>query len=226
MDAALELWFRSDSDHDDDGAWEGPRRNRGGPEDGRASLLAVPHADASLCAQLRAGDDSAFRELYVRYYAALTEYATGLLSDSSAAHDVVQELFLTIWRGRTEWEPGHIAAYLYRATRDRALNHLGAIKRRARLLGSDAPTNVAGVSETPLAPDEDLHLQRFREALDRAIAALTESRREIAMLRWRHGKSLAEIAAITGSSVKAVSMSLARIRSALQPIVDSYLRDG
>lgn len=221
---ALELWLRSDSDHDDGAVWpsRAPRGEENGPD---VPALPMSDEDVALCQRIRAGDDGAFQTLYLHHYAGLADYAAGLVSDRSAAHDIVQELFLVLWRDRSEWAPGRIGAYLYRAVRNRALNDLGATRRRARLREASPSLGMAGVGETPLSPDEDLHVARFREALDRAIDGLSEHRREIAALRWRHGKSLAEIASITGSSVKAVSMSLARTRATLQPVVDTYLRD-
>lgn len=225
MDTALALWFRSESDYDDGGVWPPVRRGADTDDADAAARGAVSEWDAALAARIRAGDDSAFRDLYLLRYAELAEYAAGLLNDRAAAHDVVQDLFLSVWRGRSTWAPGHIAAYLYRSVRNRSLNVLRGAKRRERLIGQQ-PVSAVGVSEIPLAPDDDVHLRRFRDALDRAIHSLADNRREIATLRWRHGKSLSEIAAITGKSVKAVGMSLARTRATLQPIVDTYLRDG
>jgi len=230
MQSTLPYWFSSDS-HDD--ARE--TRRAGTPQlalhaDADAPMLAVSPTDRALAAQIQSGDEAAFSEMYLSYYAALAEYAAGIVRDASTAHDVVQEIFLNIWRDRSAWDPGNVAAYLYRATRNRALNDIGGERRRARLQAEHDRTTVrvderAGSGEPPLAPDEALHVERFQRALAQAIDALPVPRREVAILRWRHGRSLAEIAVVTGSSVKAVSMQLARTRDSLQPIVNAYVRD-
>lgn len=192
--------------------------------------LVIAESDIVLAEQIRGGDEAAFSRMYLAYYPLLGEYAASLTKEQSSANDIVQEIFFNIWHDRANWRPGHIAAYLYRATRNRALNYLGTARRQNRLNVEHLRTSVLeetspGSGEGPIAPDDAVHLTRFRIAIEQAFDRLPGARREVALLRWRQGRSLAEIAAVTGSSVKAVSMQLARIRASLQHIIDAHLTD-
>jgi DNA-directed RNA polymerase specialized sigma24 family protein len=58
----------------------------------------TPAADRELVEQVRAGDDSAFEELYRRYRSRITAYVRGHLRDEGRAEDVTQEAFLSALR--------------------------------------------------------------------------------------------------------------------------------
>jgi len=222
MAVSLHLWLSADSADD---ARHDPLHSARHPND-RSRQTASITADETIVAAIRRGNTAVFDTLYLRYYAQLAEYASSLTHDPAAAHDAVQDVFLNIWRDHTTWAPDHIAAYLFHAVRNRALNDLSARRRREQLSTRVGPNVAPGASEPPLSPDAQLHIDRFLAALNEAIDHLPFQRREVAVLRWRHGMSLAEIAAIVGTSVKAVSMQLTRTRAVLQDIVDTYVQDG
>jgi DNA-directed RNA polymerase specialized sigma24 family protein len=76
-------------------------------------------------------DRNEVRELYELHGRALLAYACAFLHDPSEAEDVLHQVFLQLLRdGRTEIEsPG----YLFRAVRNRVLNHLRGRSREVAL---------------------------------------------------------------------------------------------
>ena len=66
----------------------------------RVSGTQVSNAkdEAALIARIRAGDESAMGDLYDRYSGVVYGVALRVLADTSAAEDVLQEVFLQLWR--------------------------------------------------------------------------------------------------------------------------------
>src|SRR4029077_15923290 len=108
--------------------------------------------------------------------------------------------------------------YLHAAVRNKALNRLrhAVVEQRAAagMLSApiDEPTVESGLDG---AAGEEERAAR----LARAIAQLPPRRREVLMLRWQRGLSYQEIAAVTGTTVKAVELQLYRTLRALRRLV-------
>lgn len=75
--------------------------------------------------RIRRGDRDAFELLFRGYYDCLCTFAEGYVRSFSEAEDVVDQVFLTLWESRAEWNLRRsIKSYLYGAVRNGALNHL------------------------------------------------------------------------------------------------------
>src|SRR2546426_1586927 len=84
-------------------------------------------------ARIRAGDLDAFEALYRGYWERLYAFAFRYLRSKEDAEEIVQEVFLRIWRGRAHWVPaGAVRNYLYLAVRNAARDRLerAAVARR------------------------------------------------------------------------------------------------
>src|SRR5213594_4269648 len=94
-------------------------------------------------ARIRAGDLGAFEALYRGYWERLYAFAFRYLRSKEDAEEIVQEVFLRIWRGRAHWVPaGAVRNYLYLAVRNAARDRLerAAVARRWRgRVGQVAP---------------------------------------------------------------------------------------
>ena len=81
--------------------------------------------DEKLIEAIRKDDYISYNKLFERYYGRLCQYVYSLLMNKSDTEDVVQELFLTIWKNRGKIEiKEHVSGYLYRMAKHLALNHL------------------------------------------------------------------------------------------------------
>jgi len=67
------------------------------PSKPNAGLPGTP-ADAALIARIRSGEQDAMAELYDRYAALVYSVALRVLADTGAAEDVLQEVFMQLWR--------------------------------------------------------------------------------------------------------------------------------
>jgi RNA polymerase sigma-70 factor (ECF subfamily) len=103
--------------------------------------------------------------------------------DRGAAEDIVQEVFLAVWRKAGTFDPlkGPVRAWLLGVTRNRILDELRARGRRPRLEG--APEGLELKAQDPL-PDEAAWSAYRKAALARALAALPEPQRRALQLAY------------------------------------------
>jgi RNA polymerase sigma-70 factor (ECF subfamily) len=161
--------------------------------------------DASLVAGIEAGDRGAFEIAFRTYAASLHTFARSYLGSSEDAADLVQDVFVRLWRGGAGREcRDTVRAYLYAAVRNGAISRLRKGRRRA-LLDETLEHEFAQrtVVEWPALDEVDAFDGRVAEVY-RAIGRLSEKHRVVFLLRWQHGCSYAEIASILGIPLKTV----------------------
>lgn len=145
-------------------------------------------------------DSESFRRAYESHREALIAIAWRVLRDTAAAEDVVQDVFLDLWRSRTAYDPsrGGLPGYLRMLVRSRALDRwrsrmvaFAAVERaRAQArFGSDADDSAA---------DRVIRLETGR-AVRAALEALPPAQREAILLAYGSGLTANEVATVTGS---------------------------
>src|SRR5690242_348647 len=82
--------------------------------------------EIALMARVRAGDESAMSVLYDRYSGIVYGVALRVLGNTTAAEDVLQEIFLQLWRNPDAFDGsrGKLPAWLAVIARNRAIDHL------------------------------------------------------------------------------------------------------
>lgn len=159
--------------------------------------------DRCLMERVVDGDQGAFQVLIDRYWPRLVVYAEEFVARRPDAEDAVQEAWIRVWQRRDTWKPvTTVSAWLYRITRNVALNRGLSARRRSDREEGAADT----VSPTaPPTPFEHLAAERLRDEMRRAIAGLPERRREIFVLSRFHGLTHREIAETLDLSPQTVS---------------------
>jgi RNA polymerase sigma-70 factor (ECF subfamily) len=163
-------------------------------------------SDQELLDRLRAGDQAAFDSIFHTHYARLVGVAQGMLRERATAEEIAQEVMLELWRRReTLTVETSLRAYLFRATRNRALNHIRhqRVERRGEPFTS-AESSVAAAADSHLAEQE------IDAALRRAVEHLPARCREVFELSRVHGLKYAEIARILEISVKTVEAQMGK----------------
>ncbi len=172
--------------------------------------------DETLFAQMRLHDAKAFEVLFKRHYKPLCRRVNSMLNDEEATEDVVQQLFIKIWESReTLQTPDSVAAYLFTAARNRALNY---IKSQSRKLSNETPLTHLH-DEADNRTEENMDAKELQKALYAAIDALPEKRREVFVLSRFEGKSYKEIAEIMQISVKTVEAQMGKALSTLREFI-------
>ena len=177
-------------------------------------MFAPPPVDP-LLHRIRSGDEHAFEHLFHAEHAGLCSFADRMLSSPHLAEEVVQSVFLRLWTSRRTLPAlGSVRAYLYKATRNAALDHL----KHAALEDQWAAATAAEGDQAGSEPEvEALATERERsDALFRAIELLSPRARQAVVLRWLRGMTYPEVADALGISVKGVEIHVTRALRALR----------
>jgi RNA polymerase sigma-70 factor (ECF subfamily) len=175
-------------------------------------------ADADLLARIADRDRRAFTALMRRHGDRVRGLALGFGGRAAEADDIVQDVFLMLWRRPDSWRPGEAAftTWLYRVVANRCLDQ--ARRRRLRRWlpfgetpepADDAPTALAALSGRDRLA-----------AVARMIRTLPERQRLALLLAVQGGRSNAEIASILGISEGAAEQLLVRARRTLRAMIE------
>lgn len=203
-------------------------------EEARAVATAyLPDEDeASQVVRIRAGDEAACEALYLRYHGPLWRFAYGFVGSRDVAEDIVQDVFLALWRGRVPWDVANAPrAWLYGAVRHRALYHLRHARDAARddagvepATAADGGPEVGATGALPADVHDALEAGDIDAAVMRAVAALPPRRRLAMTLHWRHALSSAEIARVLGTTDASVRVLLTHACVELAALLDRIRR--
>lgn len=133
-----------------------------------------PGGDDVLLAKIASGDHYAFRILFNRYHHKVYSYSLRFLRSETGAEEIVQEVFINLWLGRTKIvQITNFGGYLRVATKNRTLN---ALKK----IALDFKANSARTQEwTEVNNDteEAIQVKEIRGLLEEAIQRLTKQQR-------------------------------------------------
>jgi RNA polymerase sigma-70 factor (ECF subfamily) len=174
----------------------------------RVSGTQVPNQkdEAALIARIRDGDETAMADLYDRYSGIVYGVALRVLGNASTAEDVVQEVFLQLWRNPQAFDAdrGKLAPWLAVIARNRAIDLL-----RKRPMEDD-------IDELPISTGvnlEDEASQRLAISKVRdVLGQLPADQRRLLEMAFFEGLTHTEIASKTGEPLGTVKT---RIRSGL-----------
>jgi RNA polymerase sigma-70 factor (ECF subfamily) len=183
------------------------RRTSGGREPGVANAETnAMTSDLTLVTAIRSGDQGAMAALYDRFSSIVYAVALRVLQDTGAAEDVLQDIFMQLWRnpGAFDSSRGNMAAWLAVIARNRAIDALR--KRRPQ----DDIEDVIVSVETDLASEADR--SRAMEKVRGALQAMPSPQRSALEMAYFEGLTHTEIAEKTGDPLGTVKT---RIRTGL-----------
>ena len=158
------------------------------------------------------GDEGAFAALMRSYHAFVCTIVIGIVSNPHDAEEVVQDTFLSAYRGLAQLEDStKFKSWLAEIARNRARNWL----RKQR--GDTVSIDEVGehLLQTEDTPDERLTRQEQSELIRRIMETLPQKDREIARAFYLEGASYNELTSTHGLSDKAISFRLSRARRQL-----------
>lgn len=178
--------------------------------------------DSALVERIMAGEEGALSALYDRYAGMLFAMLVRILKDTSAAEEVLQDLFLQLWRGASRFDSsrGSLPAWLLVIGRNRALSRLRRRERR-EILEDPEEFSLESVPSAGDLEDEAARTQ-LMQRLRGAMATLPPEQKEALELAYFEGMTQTEIAARTGSPLGTVK---SRVRAAMQSL-KRFFDDG
>lgn len=168
--------------------------------------------DTALGALVAERDGLALEALYDRYGTVCHSLARRIVVDSQLAQDVVQEVFLTLWRnaGRFDGERGSLSTYLLSITHHKSVD---AVRKEERQRSRRAPAEVLEFTDSGQEVDEEAWVEIRRTKVRSALATLPQPQRETLVLAYFGGYTQQEIAVLTDTPLGTVkTRTLAALR--------------
>ena len=170
-------------------------------------------SDLATVTAMKSGDQSAMAELYDRYSSVVYAVALRILGDTMAAEDILQEVFLQLWRNPSAFDAarGSLGPWLAVITRNRAIDAL-----RKRKPETDIEEVIVSV-----APDLAGQADRSRaaERVRGVLSAMPSPQRSALEMAYFEGLSHSEIATKTGEPLGTIKT---RIRAGLMALRKAF----
>jgi RNA polymerase sigma-70 factor (ECF subfamily) len=191
----------------------------------------VTDPDTELMLRVAAGDTAAFTSLVERVLPRLLGYFRRLGADAALAEDCAQEVLLKVYRVRESYRPrARFVTYLFHVARNHWIDVYRHRKVGPTTVSADVPGRAGegqGLAADLPSPPEPvsgaLGRRELREALDRAVGALSPDHREVFLLAQVESLRYAEIGEILGIPVGTVK---SRMHAAVRQIREALSREG
>lgn len=175
-----------------------------------------------LCRRLKASDRSAFEQIFRIMRDDLLHYVQSFVRNGPTSHDLVQDVFLSLWGLRESLDPSQsLQAYLYRMARNRAYRHLRDERLHARkhdIIKYSLESGNSGTQKVEMTVDDDI----LNGKLNSWIRELPERQREALILSRYHNLTHREIAAVMGLSPRTVNVHIMRALENLHKRVQAF----
>ncbi|MGH3745426.1 MAG: sigma-70 family RNA polymerase sigma factor [Mycobacteriales bacterium] len=180
----------------------------------------APVEDATLVGRIRSGDGEALAALYERYGAPCYSLARRILGDEQLAQDVVQEVFLALWKDAQRYDAnrGGFATWLLSMTHHKAVDVVRREENlRKRRSAAEAQENFA----PPVPqPDDQAWASLRRDRVRAALSRLPDRQREALGLAYYGGYTQREIAGLTASPLGTVKTRMFAGMKTLRGLLD------
>src|SRR5213083_1736093 len=182
------------------------------PEHAAAREIA---SDEGLIRRIAGGDQLAMQTLFVRHRVALYRWLLRLVGDEALAEDLLSDVFLAVWRQAASFEArSSVSTWLLAIARNKALT-----ARRRRTDAELDEAIAATIADPADGPELVLEKKDRAELLRHALARLSSEQGEVIDLVYYHGKSVKEVAEVTGIAEATVKTRVFYARKKLAELV-------
>jgi RNA polymerase sigma-70 factor (ECF subfamily) len=179
-------------------------------------------SDYELVARLRAGDSSAFDEVYGRFNTRLFTFLARLARSRDVAEDLLEETWLRLVAHAGRLQPDtRLGPWLFTVARNLHVSY-----SRSRLIETSHAADLSGLwpAWPQRSPFEETAANEFEQRIEAALARLPVAYREVLLLVAVEGLRPAEAATVCGISPDALRQRLSRARSLLAKRLDEASR--
>jgi RNA polymerase sigma-70 factor (ECF subfamily) len=162
--------------------------------------------DADVLRRIRDGDRGAIDDLYERFRRPAFALARRILGDDALAEDVLQEVFLSVWRDPAAFDRarGSVASWLLAVVHHKAVD---AVRREESQRRRQALAQQDLALEAPVSTrdvDEEAWTRVVADQVRTALGGLSSAQREALTLAYYGGYTQREVAALTGAPLGTV----------------------
>jgi RNA polymerase sigma factor (sigma-70 family) len=165
------------------------------------------------------GDKAALSEVFLLYHDDLYRYGLKLAGDENLVKDAIQDLFLKLWKNRSNLKPVEVPKpYLFKSLRNHLIDSLELTKARIPIENDfEHPFEIVYSAE-----DFVIHEQVTEDVKQQVIQALNKlmpRQREALYLRYFEELDFETIASVMDINVQSVRNTLHRGISALRELI-------
>lgn len=186
--------------------------------------------DSALVALVTEADGAALEALYDRYGRPCFGLARRILADGQLAQDVVQEVFLTVWRDASRFDAsrGGFSSWLLSMTHHKAVD---AVRREENLRKRRASADLLEFQPSDdRSPDDEVWSMLRRDRVRSALDELPDQQRVALVLSYFGGYTQREIAQLTHTPLGTVKTrmlaGMRRLRDSLEANLDASNEQG
>ena len=162
----------------------------------------APTSDNELLRAVARGDESALAQVYDRYRLILFGLIVRILHSREEAEDVLQEVFLQVWRKAADFDEsrGRPFTWLVTLARSRGIDRLRTLAARERVAEAGAREPSEEISDAAT----DAFKSEQRGLVSDALAKLPDEQKRPIMLAYFEGLTQSEIATNLGAPLGTV----------------------
>jgi RNA polymerase sigma-70 factor (ECF subfamily) len=169
--------------------------------------------DVRLMSRVAMEDVAAFEVIYRAYYPRLERFLRGMLRQTGAVDEVLDDTMLVAWRKAHTWDASsRLSTWLFAIAYRQALK---ALRRHVPVAEAVDEPAIAPEAE----PEGELMHQQLHAQLDAALSGLTAEHRAVMELTYYQGYSCREIADITGCPVATVKTRMFYARRKMKSLL-------
>ena len=197
-----------------------------------AHVLPWSQDEAELVTELQGGSGEAFDWLVTHYSGSVYSLVVGMVSESSDAADITQDVFLKAFRGIRGFRRGSsLKTWLYRIAIREALNHRRWLWRHHREQDSidqeqESSHLAVQIEDSGSTPFDQAVSHEAQETVQKALKSVPEVFRSAVILRDLEGMSYEEVAEVLAISVGTVKSRILRGRRLLREILEPMLKNS
>ncbi len=182
-------------------------------------------SDRDLLTLLKLDDHKAFAELTQRHWQGLFRHLCAKIKNSDEAQDIVQEIFLSLWKNRMNIqsdEQGRLSSYLYKAAKYAAINYFS--RPGIALRGAEVLEQMLAYPTTAKS-DETILLKELHSVVDAELNELPDRLVVPYRLSREQHMSIKEIAAYLSVSEQTVKNNISAVLQRIRFRVGQYNSD-
>jgi RNA polymerase sigma-70 factor (ECF subfamily) len=156
--------------------------------------------------KVRAGNEHAFKQMFVSNYSEMLRFAHSIVLDKQIAENIVEDIFVNIWVKRADWNiKQNLKSYLLRSVKNGCLNHI----KHLSIQNQHALNIQENITEVK-TPYDLVISEEFSNEVLRAIEKLPNRVGEVFKLHRFENLKYSEIAAKLNLSIGTVETHMVR----------------